>query len=242
VCLPVQETLHADDSRRKAEADIKKNLSSLIVLAAAEEAVVQQKPQVAMEAEGWVPVPAGEFLYGEKKEKRYLPAFQIRRAPVTNAEYAEFVWATGHAAPDHWPNGQIPPELAQHPVVNVSWYDAEAYCQWGKCRLPTQAEWEKAARGTDGRECTWGSEPPDAQRSNFEGKVGKTTPVRQYSPQGDGPYGCVDMVGNVFEWTAEGYGLRGGSWRSGAQAVRAAIRWWNGPDIRHNDIGFRCSR
>jgi hypothetical protein len=87
-----------------------------------EEAVAAQK---AFDTEGWVTIPAGEFLYGFEKEQRYLPAFQIRRTPVTNAEYAEFIKATGHAAPMHWPDGQMPSELAQHPVVWVSWDDAQ---------------------------------------------------------------------------------------------------------------------
>jgi formylglycine-generating enzyme required for sulfatase activity len=197
--------------------------------------------------ENWVTAPAGEFLYGDNKEKRTLPAFQIARYPVTNEQYAEFVEATGQAAPSHWPGGQMPPELADHPVVNVSWNEAQAFCRWANARLPTEEEWEKAARGTDGRSYPWGDEAPDVTRCNFNKMVGTTTPVGKFSPRGDSPYGCADMAGNVWEWTASqqdfrNYLLRGGSWVSGARDVRAALRLWSTPDNRGADHGFRCAR
>jgi len=162
----------------------------------------------------WVNIPAGEFLYGDKKEKRRLPAFEIMRAPVTNAQYKRFLkenpahpapfvaadWAKPHNWDQH--SRQPPPNKANHPVVLVSWNDAQAYCQWARVRLPTEEEWEKAARGVDGREYPWGNEAPDAKRCNFYNDVKGTTPVGQYSLQGDSPYGCVDLAGNVWEWTA----------------------------------------
>ncbi len=139
-----------------------------------------------------------------------LPEFYIGKYPVTNEQYAAFVKATGQAAPRHWKNGQIPAGKENHPVVNVSWRDAVAFCRWlsqasGKSlRLPTEAEWEKAARGRDGRIYPWGNQPPTKELCNFGGNVGDTTPVGQY-PAGASPCGALDMAGNVWEWTGSLY-------------------------------------
>ena len=124
----------------------------------------------------WVTIPASEFLMGSDKQedplardnevpqhRLYLPAFQIARYPVTNAQYQVFVAATNRQAPDHWDDGRIPTDRENHPVINVSWYDARAFCDWMSdvtnqtIRLPSEAEWEKAARGTDGRIWPWGN-------------------------------------------------------------------------------------
>jgi len=99
-----------------------------------------------------VRVPAGKFLYGEDKKEVELPEFWIDEAPVTNAEYARFVAETGHKPPEHWKGKTPPKQIADHPVVNVSWDDAIAYAKWAGGRLPTDEEWEKVARGTDGRD------------------------------------------------------------------------------------------
>jgi len=101
-------------------------------------------------------IPPGPFLYGNDKEERVIEhAYRIGKYPVTNAEYAHFLGATSEDQLPHWPDGQLP-GLADHPVVNVTWHDAAAYCEWAGGRLPTEEEWERAARGTDGREYPWG--------------------------------------------------------------------------------------
>jgi formylglycine-generating enzyme required for sulfatase activity len=188
---------------------------------------------------------------------------------VTNAQYLTFVEATAYDRPVHWEDGKPQEGQEDHPLVNVTWHDAVAYCRWltkttGRSyRLPSEAEWEKAARGTDGRIYPWGDEPPDENRCNFGGNVEGTTPVGAYSPQGDSLYGCVDMAGNVWEWCATRDGksypydvledewsddylqgdavrvLRGGSWFVNQDYARCAFRYWLNPGYRNNYIGFR---
>jgi formylglycine-generating enzyme required for sulfatase activity len=172
----------------------------------------------------FVRVPAGEFLMGsdpardedardneQPQHRVHVSEFYIGKYPVTNAQYAAFVEATKREVPEHWKRGRIPSGKKPHPVVNVSWRDAVAFCGWlgqetGQgFRLPTEAEWEKAARGTDGRIYPWGDGPPTAELCNFDGNVDDTTPVGRYSPQGDSPCGCADMAGNVWEWTQSLY-------------------------------------
>jgi formylglycine-generating enzyme required for sulfatase activity len=190
-----------------------------------------------------VRIPEGALLYGDKKKELELPEFWIDRTPVTNAEYARFVAATGHEPPHHWGGKTPPKKIADHPVVHISWHDAVAYAKWAGKRLPTEQEWEKAARGTDGREYPWGDPEPTPELANFG--EGGTTLVGKYSPQGDSPYGCVDMAGNVWEWTASDYGggrkvLRGGAWYDGWHGVRAAGRSRGTPDGHDDGVGFRC--
>jgi len=194
-----------------------------------------------------VRIPAGEFLYGDQKKKLNLPEFWIDKTPVTNAEYARFVADTGHEPPKHWKGKAPPKEIADHPVTYVSWHDAVAYAEWAGKRLLTEEEWEKAARGTDGRKYPWGDQNPDSKLCNFGKNVGGTTPVGKYSLQGDSPYSCVDMAGNVWEWTASDYDaenkvLRGGSWGGAARLVRGATRRWDAPVSRYFNVGFRCAR
>jgi len=226
-------------------------------------------------------IPAGEFLmgsdpkvdsqaYGDEQPQRKvtLDAYWIGKTPVTNAQYAAFIKATGHRAPGHWSGGRLPQGKEQHPVVNVSWEDAAAFCTWASevtqriVRLPSEAEWEKAARGADGRIYPWGNRAPDKSRCNFNNNERGTTPVGQYSPQGDSPYGCVDMAGNVWEWCADWYDaeyyktaparnppgpqsgnarvLRGGSWSRYENLTRGADRYWYTPTTSYLSLGFRC--
>ena len=230
-------------------------------------------------------VPAGTFSMGSRRSDRqardnekpqhpvYLGAFYIARYPVTQAQYARFVRAKDHRAPFYdtdWTrpyNWNLadrtpPPDRLDQPVVLVSWDDAMAYCRWAELRLPAEAEWEKAARGTDGRIYPWGDRWDPALCNSHEGKRGGTTPVGAYSPAGDSPYGCADMAGNAWEWCADWYGAatyaeapgrnphgpdvgemrvqRGGAWNYVADYQRAAHRGWNYPDAREYCLGFRC--
>jgi len=223
-----------------------------------------------------VRVPAGEFLMGSdtwkdpNAEGDELPQHRLRlgeywigKYPVTNAQYKVFVDATGHPPPGHWEGGKIPAGKENHPVVNVSWHDAAAFCAWAGLRLPTEAEWEKAARGADGRIYPWGDKWDARKANTSEGGRGGTTPVGAY-PAGASPYGALDMAGNVWEWVADWYGegyysqsprenplgpasgtyrvVRGGSWVLDLRDVRAAYRYRNHPDARLDNFGFRCAR
>ena len=169
-------------------------------------------------------IPAGEFTMGsdpgsdpiaadneQPQHTLYLPDYYLARTPVTNAQYAAFVQAASHDPPSHWDGVKPPSGKEDHPVVFVTWHDAVAYSNWlaqatGKpYRLPSEAEWEKGARGSDGRIYPWGNRW-DAQRCNSgEGGPGDTTPVGAY-PQGASPYGLLDLAGNVWEWTRSLWG------------------------------------
>ncbi len=224
----------------------------------------------------WVQVPAGEFLMGsaeddglaydgEKPQRRvYVDAFRIGKYPVTNGQYRAFVVATGHSVPEHWKGDEIPAGKENHPVVEVDWEDAVAYCGWAsgvtgeQVRLPSEAEWEKGARGPDGRRYPWGNEWQEGRCNSAEAGVGDTTPVGRYRG-GISPCGAHDMAGNVCEWTDswyqvypgstdedENYGrqyrvLRGGSWGNNGRRVRAANRYWIDPSNRNVNVGFRCA-
>lgn len=222
-------------------------------------------------------IPPGPFKMGSDTQKYSqahsdelpqhevtLSGYWIGRYPVTVAQFRAFVARSGYK-----PDERSLEDPDTHPVRYVNWNDALAYCQWLSqttgltVTLPSEAEWEKAARGTDGRLWPWGDEPPDATRCNFNDNVKSTTPVGQYSPRGDSPYGCADMAGNVWEWThslykpypyeptdgreelqsTDSWVVRGGSWSSLAVFARAAYRNGGSPGSRYYYIGFRvCVR
>lgn len=213
-----------------------------------------------------------------------LPAFALACVPVTNALYAAFVADNG-AAPLRW-RGSTPPEaLRDHPVVDVSWHDATGFCRWlhaqmtdsqfgvtverlnerrdevvAAPRLPSEAEWEHAARGSDGRSFPWGEAWRSELANTREGGVGGTSPVGAY-PAGSSPYGVLDMAGNVWEWTASldmGYVyhpsdgreasqtagrriLRGGCYANPHGFARCACRFRLLPTVRNEFTGFRLA-
>jgi len=154
-------------------------------------------------------IPAGPFIMGTdaKRADKFngpqheviLPDYQIDKYLVTHAEYARFVVQTRHRPPLDWTDGTIPDGKILYPVTMVTWYDAKDYCRWEEKRLPTEAEWEKAARGTDGRRWPWGNKM-DADKLNTYYHVGSSNKVNTYK-NGVSPYGVFDMAGNVSEWT-----------------------------------------
>lgn len=183
---------------------------------------------------GMVLIPAGPFIFGEEgqQEKISLPAYLIDLYEVTNAEYAK-------VRPIEYP-----PERANHPVVEVTWDEAKQYCEALGKRLPSEQEWEKAARGTDGRHYPWGN-TYDPKKLNAENHSNGTTPVGQF-PDGRSPYGLYDMAGNVWEWTSAEEGtykaLRGGGWNNLPNLVVSTAKVWNDPGYRDGAFGFRCAK
>jgi len=221
-----------------------------------------------------VVIPAGEFTMGsdahntqQPAHQVHLPEYQIGRYPVQNFEYRAFVLGTGASPPPHWRGDVCPEKLEHHPVAYVSWHDALAYCRWlsqstGKpYRLPTEAEWEKAARGNQGYTWPWG-ETWDPNRCNSEdGGPGQTTPVDEYSPDGDSPFGVADAVGNGWEWCSSLYQpypyhaggsrkdldatgdrvLRGGSFLNDHRFARCTYRYKRLPTSHDSNVGFRVA-
>jgi formylglycine-generating enzyme required for sulfatase activity len=241
-----------------------------------------------------VSVEAGEFTMGADKweeeqpiHRVYLDAFKIGKYPVTNEEYKAFIADNGYKNEVFWTSEgwqwreeeSIFAPLYWHerkwngpnfPVVGGSWYEASAYAEWlsqttgVKYALPTEAQWEKAARGSKGLEYPWGNKFDKNKCNSYEGGLGRTSPVGTF-PIGVSPYGCMDMAGNVWEWCSDWYGedyykkspaknpkgpsngsgrvIRGGGWDGGDWYCRAAYRLWAiHPARRDNDLGFRLVR
>nr|VFK17354.1 MAG: Formylglycine-generating enzyme, required for sulfatase activity, contains SUMF1/FGE domain [Candidatus Kentron sp. LPFa] len=239
----------------------------------------------------WVDIPVGPFRMGtdpnqdaiaaddrwkawvEKTEQPqhqvYLPAYRISRYPVTNQQWALFLRHGGYTWADRdklWATG-LPSGKLEHPVVWVTWRDALAFCEWAEVQLPSDAQWEKAARGADKRLYPWGNRPPTPDLANYEKNEGDTTAVTHY-PKGQSPYGVYDMAGNTWEWISTLWGadkddpefvhpyrpddgredlantdmlrtVRGGGWKYSSDLIRVACRDWNPPSVRGSALGFR---
>lgn len=225
-------------------------------------------------------VPAGDFLMGSDKAKDnqadsnelpqhtvYLEAYWIDKYEVTNAQYARCL-ADSQCTPPHASSSYThssyygDSQFTDYPVIYVGWNQAQAYCTWAGQRLPSEAEWEKAARGSEGHIYPWGNQSPDSSLANYNQNAGDTSKVGNY-PSGASPYRALDMAGNVWEWVNDWYSetyyqqsplknptgptsgtyrvLRGGSWSSYGWIVRSAIRYRIEPDFGSFDIGFRCA-
>lgn len=217
-------------------------------------------------------VPAGGFTMGSndwwpKSQPEHpvnLKAFYIDKYEVTNQRYKAFVDATGGPTPAHWVNGNIPDGKENHPVVYVNWYDAAAFCSWEGKRLPTEQEWEKAARGADKRTFPWGDKFDKNKGNTPQYGNEDTMPVGSFD-SGKSPYGIYDLAGNAFEWVEnwykpypgsthhdENFGekykvLKGGSWydctnyKCGISAP-AYNRIFFHPHTKNNNFGFRCAK
>lgn len=237
-----------------------------------------------------VRIEAGEFSMGsdtslnkhsrdeeQPTHKVFMSEFFIGRYPVTNLEYQSFLIETRreyseYKSPAHWRGIRYPKEKEQHPVVNVSWIDADNYCRWlavktGKpYRLPTEAEWEKAARGEKGYLYPWGNKWNSRLCNNKEMGLMDTTPIGRFSPKGDSPYGVTDMVGNIWEWCEDWYDeneykfrqgssiinpqgprrgtrrvLRGGSFIDDPELNNCTYRAWSAPAKSTHYYGFRVA-
>lgn len=233
-------------------------------------------------------IPAGTFLMGrddgpddERPQHRIdLPGFFVDRLPITNAQFAQFLNAKGIEGPagERWYDiddndarihrhdgkWRADPGFENHPVVEASWFGAVAYCGWSGKRLPTEAEWEKSARGTDGRKFPWGNDPPNRTRAHFSGGWNDLRPVGSF-PKGASPFGVLDLAGNGWEWVSSAYlrypynasdgredlkreqvrVTRGGGHDSQAEELTTTHRGRHvSRNFRsgHHNIGFRCAR
>jgi len=216
-------------------------------------------------------IPAGTFVMGDDdqspRREIFIDSFYIDKFEVTLTRYANFLQATGNVrAPEDWPEGDIA-RIGDLPVVGVDWHDADAYCRWAAKRLPTEAEWEKAARGADERKYPWGNEEPTVEHARFG--IPYERPAYQDGvaavgthTKGASSFGVDDLAGNVSEWVndwwAESFPLserrfakgpetgtdkviRGGGWFDPASRITATQRMHAKPDNRADDIGFRCA-
>jgi formylglycine-generating enzyme required for sulfatase activity len=212
---------------------------------------------------GMAYVPGGEFIMGSDTDDEFSrPAHLVTVGPffidlteVTNEDYSKFIVATGHRSPVGWDNGTVPEDRDKFPVTGVSWFDAAEYAKWAGKRLPTEEEWEFAARGTDGRTYPWGDDwdPKLANANNRSGGI------RNVGEGGRSPFGLFDMSGNAWEWTASdarGFSggkefpksrlhlkiIRGGNWQSDNRTATVVFRGYYGAagEQEYDGTGFRC--
>ena len=246
---------------------------------------IESRPIPVVAPKGMVYVPAGEFIMGSDPDvdpmtdeldelpqhKVFLDAYFIDKHEVSNADYTQFVEATGHRNSIFWDNPKF--NHPDQPVVGVTWGDVSAYAAWIGKRLPTEAEWEKAARGTDGRIWPWGNEF-DPTKCNFDDErkfdghldgFATAAPVKSFE-RGASPYGALNMAGNVAEWVADWFGMeyyavspaenpkgpptsgmgkkswRGASWFAGSEQMRCAFREYDDIVASGQILGFRCAK
>ena len=241
--------------------------------------------QEITQPDGMVRIAAGSFTMGSDKEDMEgvtaefgltkplyadehpahtvtLPTYFMDHIEVTNDAYAAFINSTGARPPGQWVNGQPPEGRGRYPASGMNWYDADRYCQWDGKRLPTEAEWEKAARGPEGFQFPWGNEFDEKKANTGGSGLGDLAPGGSF-PESRSPYGVDDMAGNLWEWTADWYQpypgsnyqsdafgqkykvLRGGSWGgAGHYALsyfyRSSHRLNSEPEFGFPDAGFRC--
>jgi formylglycine-generating enzyme required for sulfatase activity len=221
----------------------------------------------------WIEIPAGEFLMGsnpiqpitsypdESPEHQIdLEEFFISAKPITNAQYEKFVLSTGYKKPGHWIGGVVPSQKKEHPVTYIDWDDANAFANWCGASLPSEAQWEKSARSSDGRLFPWGDAEPTNEDANFGNLIGDTTEVGIHK-SGASVYGVLDLAGNVWEWTSSIHReypynsndgredvnlwgarvVRGGNYLSAAKNIRCADRHSIYPTARDIYIGFRVA-
>ncbi len=212
----------------------------------------------ASDWEGMVLIPRGPFLYGDGKNERVIQNdFYLDVRPVTNKQFEQFIAAGGYERHEYWcKEGWVWREKrnfteptnwkdnkcnkGDHPVIGVSWYEADAYARWAGKRLPSEEEWEKAARGDAGLQYPWGEDFDQKKCNTRESGINGTTAVYNY-PEGASPHGCIDMAGNVWEWTNSSR-VKGGSWVYTRDAARCAYSIYNNGGERKIDIGFRCAK
>ncbi|MBI4489949.1 MAG: formylglycine-generating enzyme family protein [Deltaproteobacteria bacterium] len=292
----IEEAKRKEGERRKAEEEARRRAEEerrrreMVFIPAGEFWMGSTQEEVDMMIKECIrawPLPRCRRFYEAEMPRRrvFVDQFYIDMYEVTNAQFKQFVDATGYnppvppwfqvwneesgeyggkgIPPKKWVNPVGPKSEPNHPVVRVTWQDAEAYCKWAGKKLPTEAEWEKAARGTDGRRYPWGDHWEASRANSKETKLGNVLPVGSY-PSGLSPYGIHDMAGNVWEWVADWYDetyyqrandknpkgpdsgqvrvLRGGSWVSPSMHLRSSFRLPHSPANRSASIGFRCAQ
>jgi len=267
--------------------NVSKSALLLLMLVCTNLTQAQTVSSSLLSSKAMVLIPEGAFTMGsnwgpedEKPEHTlFVKSFLIDVLPITNAEFSEFLNSQGlrnqkgesfyddddNDARIHWRNlkWQADDGFAMHPVNEVSWVGARDYCSWLKKRLPTEAEWEKAARGTDGRKYPWGNSKPNHKRAFYGGAFNSSAPVDAF-PDGASPYGVLDMAGNQWEWVSSAYlpypyksddvrenqnpgpvrSTRGGGHDSSEEEITTTQRGKNlsrNPKAGHHNIGFRCA-
>ena len=245
----------------------------LVVLSMPGNGQAQQEEITGKDGAPMVLVPAGEFTMGGNEAVSEKPVHQVSldayymdKHEVTVEQYAKFLEATKRRSPPEWKILNQPPHQ-KHPIVMMDWSDANAYCQWAEKRLPTEAEWEKAARGADGRIYPWGNDLPTPQRANYGKKKwdkhAALVPVGTLD--GKSPYGIYDMAGNAWEWVSDWYDRvyyknspsqnpkgpehgdfkvsKGGSWHSRPESLHSSNRNYSQPEHHPSHYnGFRCAK